>query len=84
MPGGCVCVSASRSHRYVSATAPGRISPHVQGQCVASPRVAGGLVVVRESTLGEPVRHVFGCGCRGVQITFLRRWCVCFVLLGLR
>ena len=31
MPGGCVCVSASRSHRYVSAPAPGRISPHVKG-----------------------------------------------------
>ena len=30
MPGGCVCVSASRSHRYVSATVPGRISPLVK------------------------------------------------------
>ena len=30
MPGGCACVSASRSHRYVSATSPGRISPHVK------------------------------------------------------
>ena len=30
MPGGCVCVSASRSHRYVSAPVPGRISPHVK------------------------------------------------------
>ena len=30
MPGGCVCVSASRSHRYVSAMVPGRISPHVK------------------------------------------------------
>ena len=30
MPGGCVGVSASRSHRYVSATVPGRISPHVK------------------------------------------------------
>ena len=29
-PGACVCASVSRSHRYVSATAPGRISPHVK------------------------------------------------------
>ena len=28
--GGCACVSASRSHRYVSATAPGRIFPRVK------------------------------------------------------
>ena len=30
MPGACVCASESRSHRYVSATAPGRISPQVK------------------------------------------------------
>ena len=30
MPGACVCASASRSHRYLSTTAPGRISPNVK------------------------------------------------------
>ena len=92
MPAGCVCVSASRSHRYVSATVPGRTFPPregafggcpLQGQCAASPRVVGGMVVVGEVTLGEPVRHAFGGGCGGVPITFLRGVCVCVVLLGL-
>ena len=30
MPGGRVCVSASRSYSYVSTTVPRRISPHVK------------------------------------------------------
>ena len=37
MPGHCVCVSASWSHRYVSTTVPGRISPHVKVPSVDAP-----------------------------------------------
>ena len=55
----------------------------LQGQCAASPRVVGEMLVVGEVTFGEPVRHAFGGGCGGVPITFLRGGCVCVVLLGL-
>ena len=30
------------------------------------------MVVVGKVTLGEPVQHVFGYGCGGVKVTFLR------------
>ena len=55
----------------------------VQGQCAASPLISGGMVLVGEVTLSEPVRYVFGGGCGRVPITFLLGGCICVVLLGL-
>ena len=74
----CCCVPEPqlREHRGAREDFPPREGAiarcPLQGQRAASPRVAGGLVVVGEVTLGESMRHVFGGVGGGVPVAVFR------------